>query len=522
MKKLFAVGFISSFVLSGCFNELKDLDKIKSPELDPLLEFPVVDSHVIFSDFDDQIPDFTVGTRSDGTTTLYFEKELYKVLATDYYSFLPQASQTVTLTGFTTTATGSASGSVSSIMQIGTTNNESLETVELNAGTLEVSVFSDFVNTDVTITIRISSLTINAVALEQTFTVAVGQNNFNIDLAGAILNLSNGPSGFNQLPFDVDVSLSANGTPVTAVNKADVKLSILNPVFKMLYGTAGQQTFENRTGVQSINVLGNTTATEFSIEEPKVEVEIINSFGVPFNVSVNSFGVKDQQGNTTLLTGAAMTSLQPYSIGAPIPPNQFGESVTSTITIDHTNSNLKDVFSKIPVEINYDASAEYPGGPGKIFVLDASQATVTARAEIPLYGRLNNLYFEKQLNFAGDFFANITQGELIITTRNRFPMNIGIVMEFFDSGGNSLEQLFISDPLITESPVTDVGGRTSTELVKETIVVLDPNRLTNLSNSAQLKMYITFTTEQGGAVPVRFTDQDYLDLHIGIKGRAKI
>ena len=513
------------FFLSSCLSDFGDWKKVKDITLDPLMEFPLVDSKVRFQDFDNQIEKFRLGRgETDNTLTLYYSENVLSRQASDYYNFDYFQSEKLTYGNFDSGGSGSFPPMTftwdSEIFGRTQSDALQLEQVRFRSGTMIFHVNSDFA-ADVSFNISSDFYTYisDASHLNVGGPVSLGDNQFEVDMSNTLM-VWQGHSGLdaNAFPFTVEVTVNSTGAPVLPAQRLEIYMEIVNPVWSLLYGIADYRSFELGDGTESVEVLGpNTNLVDFALAEPKVGVEIHNSFGLEVSIDVSQFSVTDRNNSTIDLTGALIEDPNPITISAPAlgsPPE------VSTVMLDKDNSNLPDLISRIPSSMTFAAEAYYPGGTERVFISDTSTLKVWGKAVLPLHGYVNGITFTKEFDLNPEILDQIEEGELLLRTVNFYPVDIGITLEFYDSTGNYLTSLLETSPLIVQSPALDATGAAVEPVTVNTIIPINPETKAAIAEAVQIKMIFNMSTGQGGTTNVRFTTDDYIDIHIGLKGRV--
>ncbi len=517
LSSLFIVG-----LFTGCLEEIGEINE-KEFELgvSPEVALPVIDSRVFVNDFSDELDSVIVSTDPDGTIVLSYMDQLFSEVAENYFSVPGQTSPIVTFSGLSSGGmplTGTIEETKSDILEVEPDNNERLDLVRLKGGTIRLVVNSSYtVNTDVTF--DIPNLLIEGVPFNESISVAVGNNMFDYNLTNSTFSLVLAGSDFNKLAFDVTILLSANGDVVLPAQSLEAYFEILNPEFQLIVGESDFREIENQSGTEPINILQNLTIEDFQLEEPSLQILADNSFGVPFEIDIQSLSIKDRDNQTHPLTGDPIDN--PQIFAAP-PGTEIGTTVSSVIDINYQNSNLSDFLSNIPTEVSYAAVASYPGGTEKIFVLDTSKIEISANVRLPLYGRIMNLRLEKEFDFSGSVFDDAIAGSLLFNIENRFPLSLGLMVEFYDGTGTKILTLLQDDQELVPSASVDGDGRSTSPAVKEREIILTDEDIVTLRTAESIKVFILLETSDNGAVPVRILDIDYIDLKIAVKAEFQL
>ena len=503
-------------LLSGCLEEIGNLDKDFSVELSPEIALPLIDSRLFIDDFSSELEDVSITADQDGTIVLELEKFLFEEVAETYFDIPNQTSPIINFSGLSSggvALNGTFVESTSDVLAIEPDQGERIDVLRLKGGTMSLIVNSSY-TVDTEVLFSINNLLIDGIPFQESLNVTPGNNSIDFDLTNSLFNLTLDGAQFNQLSYDVQLTLTRDGDVVLPSQSLEAYFQIQNPLFQLIIGESDLRVIDSQVGTESVNILRNLNFSNFRLEDPTFEVVVENSFGVPFEIDVQYLRFKDADGTNHDLTGDIISDLT--QIDAPI-DTQLGESITSTFEVNTSNSNLPDFLSNIPTEISYSASASYPGSGSKIFVLDTSKLSVTGKVHLPLYGSVMNMVLEKEFDFDGSLFDDAISGSLLFDIENSFPIEMGLLLEFEDSQGNTILTLLNDDPVLVPGAQVDSDGRSSESAFKEREIALSESDIEILRSAQNLRIYILLETSDNGTVPVRILNSDFIDLKIGVK-----
>ena len=519
MARVFLSFVAVFFLFSSCLEELGQLDNDFQFEQEPELAYPVVDSRLVIDDFSDEIDDVTIESEADGTVVLSYSTDIFEEIAETYFSISSQTSPIVNISGLSSGGvplTGTLSASAGDVMVVDPDNNERLDLVRLKGGTIRLRVNSSYTVTT-SVTFDIPNLLMGGSPFVQQMDIVPGTNFFDIPINTATVNLTLDGMQFNQLAFNVDLLLTANGDQVTSGQSLEAFFRIIDPEIQFLVGESDARVIETQTGTEPIDVLSDISFDDFVLEEPALQLEVRNSFGVPFEIDLTSLTMTDVDDQNYTLTGTIIDD--PIMIGA---PTVTGQSAITNISVDGTNSNLSDFLGGIPKELSYAASASYPGGNAKIFVLDTSKVKLSGGVRLPLYGSVMNLVVDKEFDFDGSVLEDLSEGSLVLDISNRFPLELSLTLQFLDDLDNTLVELLTSDPVLVPAAPVDGDGRSTAEELKSREIVLQASDLEQMQNATKIRALIGLETSGGGSQSVRILETDFMDLKIGIKAKVKL
>lgn len=293
-----------------------------------------------------------------------------------------------------------------------------------------------------------------------TATGKIGADNFEIDLS------TDPRQPYNRIPVEHTINVTSYGYMVnfSSTDTYNVGVELINPYFDYIEGYFGQQTQTGDTDTldPGLKDLLKKFSGDIFLSNPSLRLRYSNSFGIPVLVSVDLEG---RRGSDIVHLGLA-----PFSIDHPV--DKVTRDITSSYTINRTNSTLPRLISMPPEEIRFTGSAKLnPGGKaGSVnnFVFDGSRILGSLEIEIPLEMRINNLQFADTTgNFlrrgdpeddpvfsAGDFES----ARIDLTAKNGFPLGISVSMHLYNSASETILGSVEAKDMLRAAPV-DAGGR---------------------------------------------------------------
>jgi hypothetical protein len=246
-----------------------------------------------------------------------------------------------------------------------------------------------------------------------------------------------------------------------------------------------------------------------------------NSFGLPIGFDIQEMTASKPNAPDVTLSGPAVNApANPYLLAAPAYA-QIGQTITSEILINSTNSNLGQLISSLPSDLVYQFNLGLnPASASKNFVLDTSRLTIGVHLELPFHGQINGLTLSKRFDFNGLGIDDPGETKIMLRTSNESPLDMGVQVYFVDTDGTVLDSLFTNRSIL-EGAAVDADGFTqdANEVTME--VPLSQQKIDRLEQAEQLVISaIVFTTNNGG-VPVKFSSADKLKVNLGVNTRVK-
>lgn len=197
-----------------------------------------------------------------------------------------------------------------------------------------------------------------------------------------------------------------------------------------------------------ISFFDNWVSGGLNLSDPKLKFEIQNSIGLPAQLKLNSAEVTTIENETFELESEILN--EGVNFGFP-DLSSVGESETTIIEINNTNSNVVEFFNAKPKAINYDVDLLIDADAQELgFYTEESDIQIDAVVELPLLLRANNLVLQDTFDFDEIEYDDIDgTGELMVSLINAFPIGVGINLDFIGDNGNTLFSLINSDEWIS-------------------------------------------------------------------------
>ncbi len=319
--------------------------------------------------------------------------------------------------------------------------------------------------------------------------------------------------------FDGVILVTA-GNSVNPADSLSYTLSIENVTYQTVYGYFGEKNYEVQDRIIEIGFFEDIDVDLFAFKSPEINLTIENAFGVKMGLDLSDITSIGDGGQTTRLSGEITESLQ--FVQAPT-VNNVGGSVTSLVSINSNNSNLRDLFANAPTQFNIALSAQSNfnavDSVDRNFVDIASTASVLMEMELPLDVSLQN--FTRDFDFGIDSL-NLDEADtvvLIVKSVNLLPLTGIVDLQLHDATGNILYE--VPDLLLIESPDLPLSGRPDTPQETIAMVPFYGESLEALENATLLILAMnvnSFDSENGTFVKI-FSDSELeliVSMEVGI------
>jgi len=335
-------------------------------------------------------------------------------------------------------------------------------------------------------------------------------------------------SGLHIIP----VNGSGDGTIVynatlpdgTRVELDDFLMLYQNFQASYLEGYLGNEPYDLPRDTIEIDFFENWIAGGVVFEEPKIEIEIENSFGFPVRSIFNTMEVWNKDGSTISLESNVLTDGIDFNYPT---LTEVGESKFTYFTMDNSNSNIQDLFGNRPIALDYDLDAlANPDADQSIvgFATDSSFFTVFVFVDMPVIANTDmfTIRTDVETEELGEDYEFADYVTLKIVSDNNIPVDLALQMYFEDANGVVLDSLFdlplnqlLPDQAIIKAAGVDADGNSNSTTHHEIEIDLPREKFEAFSNMANLGL-ITIMDNAPGQF-VRFNEQDDLNLKVGVR-----
>lgn len=366
-------------------------------------------------------------------------------------------------------------------------------------------------NQPVTVTVSISGITdqTNGITFSRTFQLEANEvwTSAEIDISG--MNIE-APQGLVQFNYSAESNSNPN------VTLEDISMNLLSLDFSYLEGIFDNAPLPSTEDLIDIEFFNSWVSGGLSLSDPKIVFDIHNSIGIPSELKLNSATVTTIDNEVIELENDLLTD----GIAFAYPSlNEVGESKTTQVEINSTNSNIVDLFESKPSAIDYDLDLGFVTDASQPihFYNDQSNITIDAAIELPLLLKANNLVLQDTIPFADIEFEDIDgTGELKISLINAFPIGVGVNLFFLDDSGEEQFSLIDgSDYISVEAngeqnlTVDDLEPQITSIPISEADILLLPS-----VTEVLVKVLIT-TTEEFDDEYVWVYDHHGIDIKLG-------
>ena len=354
-------------------------------------------------------------------------------------------------------------------------SGEELTAIEFSQGILTINIVNNLSH-EVVLNITIPSLVDNLGGYFSDVLTAPANNPAvtQANLSNYVFDLTKGSLGFNEMVVYLDVTINGSGSPISTTDDLTFSFSMDNLEFSTILGDIKYQEFDLGSIPLEIDIFSadSVSAVEFLLTNPEIKHTIQNSFGFTANMGMKAMYYEDLQGNilgNVLYDSAGSGNLQPAPFYFPTiqQPLAQGDSVTSVIAMNATNSTINELINSTPksivsnpvVVVNADSTIT-----NNNFILSTSKISVSTEITLPLEGYAGGWVMGDTIPFdfkVDELFSSETDIDSAVikfSTINGWPVEVNFTLELLDSNMNLLSSIADGE-MVLESATLDANGR---------------------------------------------------------------
>ncbi|HSH51091.1 MAG TPA: hypothetical protein VK982_05125 [Bacteroidales bacterium] len=330
------------------------------------------------------------------------------------------------------------------------------------------------------------------------------------------------------LPLNFTLELYNSGAGVNSGDQVEIILTLTDIDFNAIFGYVGIYELMSEAGNLDLNFFESFSDGYIEFENPQINFNIRNSFGVPAEINIERFtGFKNENDSITL---NLEPEINPSNYAFPR-IDEYGEIKDTTISINRDNSNISAFLAFLPTYLQYNINAtSNPDGPGGAynFVTKESKIEIDLEFILPLWFKANNITLhdtiEMDLSGISEDTEMIEKINLVLQVFNGLPVDIDFQIYFMDELYNPVDTLFdsVNQPIIVAGQL-DADYKVAyptkkvsvVEYIKQDIEKLEVVRFAKIE--AGLK-----TSEFDNDISVKFYDYYTVDFNLSIDVDALI
>ncbi len=525
------------------FSKLDDEMEIRAGILAPLAYGSLTLDDLI-SEFDSSS---FISSNADGLLLITYKDSLFSYIADDLLEIPPQDFLEFFIESDFTIPPGWGVGETVILDRTKNfpftfSNNEQLDSMILDEGTMVFDIYSEFLHTgQIIITCPNIRSRLNNVPFTRTIDIDVDDGSFTYNepfiLDRYTIYLTDSvtvDSTFSYMPVDFHVELINSGAGFNPGERISVIVTIEDIDFEAIFGYIGDYDLLSQTGEVELGFFENSLEGYIWFKNPYINFNIKNSYGVPAAVSISRFtGFKTDVDSIEMIFDSSMDT---FAYAYPRLTDYINNDIykDTTISINTTNSNVSDFLSFLPSKLEYSLSAaSNPDGPEASynFVCDDSRIDIDFEFILPLWFKADSFALvdtiELDLMNVDEDADFIERVNIMLEVSNGLPLDIDFQLYFLDSVYNHVDTLFAenSRPIISsgildpaDNTVIAPGIKTSlVEYTNEEIAALNTVRYGVIR--AGLK---TPSDSNGDLISVKFFEDYSVDFNLSIGIDVKV
>lgn len=486
----FGLLVISLLVVASCNQVEEDLS---TTDYSPELAIPIIkDASISFMElWQDNLPNQSLVVAPDGSLVFRYESDEVKVTTKDIlgelsFPIVSGLADTVTVIPFQLPA------------------NIEIAEATLSGG-LMIFQFRPIESTT-EITFTLPQITKNEEVLVIKTNGAIATT-LPVDLTGAIFRPKN-----NELEIKYS-AIDKDGNSVL-LESAGI---ISQPTLQFVKGTWGREEFPLTPTIIPIDLYDDRFLNgNIRFAEPTITASLESSFGVPIRSQVDIFNGRTKRGLQLEIDASAIDGV---NINYP-ELEERGQSKSTVLQIDNSNSNIVDVFDEQLTELEYGltAIANPDDNPFLVsFIEDSSAFKAQVTVEVPVVGRTNNFVATESFEVPFDDIDQIAEGEFKLIIENQLPLGAQIQFYFMGNENFIIDSLFQSSmEIIAPAPIDETGNVTAPTLTT-TFIPVSAEQMQNIIEATHLQVKAIFQTSENGTRDVIIRGDQTIDFKMGLK-----
>ncbi|MEM1124847.1 MAG: hypothetical protein AAGJ18_30695, partial [Bacteroidota bacterium] len=346
-----------------------------------------------------------------------------------------------------------------------------------------------------------------------------------LSIDGEVLTVRTGGGNGSTVPLDLSgytfeptrnqleiryTALDGAGNP-TLLDNAGI---LARPVLQFVKGNWGREMFQLSTEVIPIDLYDDRVVNgQLFFSEPTITATIQSSFGVPIRTQIDILRGRTQRGDMPI----DPTAIDGVDINF---PTERGQSKTTVLQLDYTNSNIVEVFDAQLTEIEYGLTAiTNPDNDDNLiaFLEDTSSFRAEVVVEVPVVGRTENFVAVETFDTPFDEIDDLSEGEFKLIVDNELPIAADLQFFFLDNNQQILDSLFEATTNLVPAASVDTNGQVTAKVSSTTFVPVAAAKMEQLLQASQIQAVATFQTTNNGQQEVVLNASQFLRFRMGLK-----
>ncbi|MFO8054417.1 MAG: hypothetical protein R6U19_04545 [Bacteroidales bacterium] len=526
---LFFVILSVSFL--SCMKDKFEINEMGSNKWNPDLAVPLINSSVSMLDITQDVENEDFYIDQNNLVSIIYVDTIFSLGAKDLLEIPDQVVDTSLVWDFPVGLPpgDSTSGVYSFLLNVNTDNNEILDSLQIKQGDFQLNISTDF-NHDAKINLTVPGLVKNGQPFNTVITLdypgSLPHNTSrSFDLSGYRAQfIQSGQT--NQLQANVEITGYGSNNPNNSPYNFDLTAAFENIELLSAFGYFSQYDFKLTTDSIAIELFKNDDLGSFKLEDPKINLRFMNSFGIPVEGKINemkSYASPDE----VIITQLSGAPLDDIMIDYPSLANIGGTKVTE-VSYEKSNSNIDDAFDIDPHWAIYDLDGTTnPHGSTYNFLLDESSLGLEAEVEFPFYGRAWGFTMNDTIDFElsrDDLFkeGELQSLEMQVRMLNGFPVQSEVQVYFTDTNMVILDSLFDKSRetlMLSAHPGPAPEYKVSSPREKTTYVSKQGEAIDNILDAKKAVIRVKAYTADEGNSTVKIYSDYTVDVKIGVRAK---
>ncbi|MEX2484350.1 MAG: hypothetical protein WED10_07320 [Brumimicrobium sp.] len=493
-----------------------DFDKLAGTNWNPKLAVPLINSSLAVEDIlqsaDEQ--DF-LEIGGDKMITLVYNSQLYSIKGDE---FIDIQSVISTLTD------------TFNIIEFPFPGGAKIRNVEIISGKMNYSITSQDTQ-KVDLSLKMPYVTKSGTPFEENILLenTGGSSNYksgNFDLSGYNFDFSSNGNYTNSLIIEYLARLTSNLTNVTSNYPLNINFQDL--VFQYVDGYLGLFNFNIQADTMSLSIFKNWVGGTVFLDDPKINLSITNSFGIPITADFSTFEAwSDVEGGNVIPIVSNTDISDTFLINYP-DLTEIGNSIDSDYTLDNNNSNINNVISISPKQLRYAlfflANADVDTTQIN-FITKDSEFSVDLDLKLPMHGRIDDMKIRDTFDLdvsTESLFNQLKSAKFKLQTENKLPLSVDLQVYFTDDEHQLLDSLLVGEETILKAGEVDAQGKVVTAENKTTFVSFDKKNSENIDSASKLIIKAKLNTTDGGDTSIKLYTDYYLKIKLGVIANTQL
>lgn len=515
MKKVVLAFVGLALFTTGCIKK-KDLDfsNVTIDNWQPDWALPIFNSNLTLENVIQENSFVTVD--AEGMYSLHYNGDLFYARAYEYITIPDQAytSPDIHLTvpqnipGFT----GSITDSFSDHFTYTDPSGSKLSHIVLKTGNAVLQLSSTFQqNVSATVTFPTVKKGSTVLTIIADLTHPATSVTVPIDFGGFTIDLTNGGTMQNDLPYNIKYTLTGTGQALTPSGAVKAEVGMSNMTYSFMDGYLGTYNIPIPGDTIDVRVFDNTLTADIFIRNPKINLQFKNSFGLGVSAKFDSiYGLTN--------TGTKVDMVIPPVLVAGA--TTVGATATSSYTLDSTNSSVQNMFNPAPNHVVYNGHVQLnPAGVSSVynFLTDSSIFSLDADAELPAWFRIIDFAMQDTFKLTLPEDTSLLQkAQFRMLMDNAFPLYGRIQLYFADANYNFLDSLVpTADDIVGEAPV-DANGHVTGRTQKTTDFIMSHDQYNAMAPNVRYAV-VRGTLKTSGKDDIKILSSNNLNVKLAFR-----